>query len=395
MRVDLSTGTRVGFAGAAVVGVAFGMARYLFGLTLPDVRDDLGMSELLLGLVAGGTSAGYLAGLLLTGPLAGALGPRAPTTVGGACGAVGCLVVATAQSPLVLALGAVVAGTAAGWVWSPYSDIVGRVAVPGQGPRLLAGISTGTSGGLVALGLLALVAPTGSWRLLWAATAVAALTAGLLNLRLVPRLAPHRVARSEEGGALRWGALWRPVWFAAVFIAACIVYFTYATDAARQGGLGDVAAPVVFVLVGAAGLVALWSGAISDRIGVSRLAGLCAMSVGTALVLLATLNDSLPALALSAAVFGCGYMTGSAVLVIWTAQVQPRRPGTAFTVALVVGGTSAVLAPVVVGALLPTFGLPPLLLGFATAAVLAGCWLMVRPSSTDRAVRRRGRAAVR
>lgn len=393
--MHFSAGTRVGVAGAAVVGVAFGMARYLFGLTLPDVRDDLGMSELLLGLVAGGTSAGYLVGLLLTGPLAAALGPRAPTTVGGACGAVGCLVVALAQAPWVLALGAVLAGTAAGWVWSPYSDIVGRVATSGEGPRLLAGISTGTSGGLAALGVLALVAPTGSWRLLWAATGVAALAAGVLNLRLVPALSPHRVARTEEGGALRWRALARPVGFAAVFVAACIVYFTYATDAARQGGLGGVAAPVVFVLVGTTGLVALWTGALSDRIGVSRLAGLCALAVGVALVLLATLNQSLPALALSAAVFGAGYMTGSAVLVIWTAQVQPRRPGTAFTVALVVGGASAVLAPVLVGALVPTVGLPALLLGYAAAAVLSGCWLVARQQSTERTASGGRRAALR
>jgi len=46
--------TRVGVAGAAVVGVAFGMVRYAFGLTLPDVRSELGMSDALLGFVASG-----------------------------------------------------------------------------------------------------------------------------------------------------------------------------------------------------------------------------------------------------------------------------------------------------------------------------------------------------
>ena len=47
--MTLSAGGRVSLAGAAVVGVAFGMARYAYGLTLPGIRQDLGLSELVLG----------------------------------------------------------------------------------------------------------------------------------------------------------------------------------------------------------------------------------------------------------------------------------------------------------------------------------------------------------
>jgi hypothetical protein len=50
----------VGVGGAAVVGVAFGMARYAYGLTLPEVRSEFGLSELLLGLIASGTFAGHV-----------------------------------------------------------------------------------------------------------------------------------------------------------------------------------------------------------------------------------------------------------------------------------------------------------------------------------------------
>jgi hypothetical protein len=82
-RTDLtSAATRVGVAGAAVVGVAFGMVRYALGLTLPDVRRELGMSDALLGVVASGTFAGYLAGLLLAVPLAAWKGPARPPRSG-------------------------------------------------------------------------------------------------------------------------------------------------------------------------------------------------------------------------------------------------------------------------------------------------------------------------
>ncbi|MGB3232738.1 MAG: MFS transporter, partial [Mycobacterium sp.] len=97
--MTLSAGGRIGLAGAAVVGVAFGMARYAYGLTLPDIRDELRLSELVLGLIASATFAGYLTGLVLAGPLAARRGARAPTTVGGVCGAAGAVIVAVAQSP--------------------------------------------------------------------------------------------------------------------------------------------------------------------------------------------------------------------------------------------------------------------------------------------------------
>jgi MFS family permease len=83
----LPAGGRVGLAGAAVVGVAFGMARYAYGPTLPGIRQDPELPEPVLGLVAGATFAGYLAGPVLAGPLAARRGSRAPTTAGGACGA--------------------------------------------------------------------------------------------------------------------------------------------------------------------------------------------------------------------------------------------------------------------------------------------------------------------
>ena len=183
----------VGVGGAAVVGVAFGMARYAYGLTLPDVRSEFGLSELLLGLIAGGTFAGYLVGLVAAPRLSARRGPRAPTTVGGVCGVAGAATVALAPSPSVLAAGAVLSGSAAGWVWAPYSDIVSRLVQRRHRPTLLAVITTGTSLGLVALAVLGLLASPVSWRLTWAGIAVAAAVAALVTLRAVPRLRPRRV----------------------------------------------------------------------------------------------------------------------------------------------------------------------------------------------------------
>ncbi|MBE4718651.1 MFS transporter [Pseudarthrobacter sp. AB1] len=384
--MKLSEGGRIGLAGAAVVGVAFGMARYAYGLTLPNIREDLGLSELVLGIIASTTFAGYLAGLLLAGPLAARHGSRAPTTVGGASGVLGAVIVAFAQSPGLLAAGVVLAGSAGGWVWAPYSDIVTRAVPLRQQPRALAIITTGTSGGLVLLGGLAVLAVLGSWRLIWVGIALAAVAAALVNLRLVPKTRPAPRANNQYGASSLFAALRGPGAYSVAYFAAVVIYFTYAADALNSGALPAGAVPALYAAIGLCGVVGVATGNFAHRMGSSRVAGLSLGAVGVALALLGLASDSLTATAVSACIFGAGYMTGSAVLAIWTAELVPERAGEAFTACLIVGALSSVAAPALAGAMIPGLGLGPLLIFAAVASLLSGIALVLRGSPQRAAV---------
>jgi predicted MFS family arabinose efflux permease len=377
--MTLSAGGRIGLAGAAVVGVAFGMARYAYGVTLPDIRADLGLSQFVLGLIASATFVGYLAGLLFAGPLAGRRGSRAPTTVGGVCGAVGAVIVAVAPVPWLLALGAVLAGAAGGWVWAPYSDIVTRTVALRRQSRTLAIITTGTSGGLVVLGGLAILAIVDSWRLVWVAIAVAAVIAALVNLRLVPRTAPTSASeRSTDIPSLVAG-LQVPAAYSVVYFAAVIIYFTHAADVLDRGSLPEWAVPALYIAIGVTGVSGLATGAAVQRVGSIRVAALCLVVVAAAMALLGLAGDSAPAVAISACIFGVGYMTGSAVLAVWTAELVPDRAGAAFTACLVVGAISSVAAPAFAGTVIPALGLGTVLVATAAVTVLSGAALMLPP----------------
>lgn len=359
---------KVSLGGAAVVGVAFGMARYAYGLTLPAIREEFGLSELLLGAIASGTFLGYLLGLLSSPRLSARRGPRAPTTVGGVCGVAGCALVAVAPSPSVLAVGAVLGGSAAGWVWAPYSDIVAETVPPRHRPTSLAVITTGTSAGLLLLAAVALVLASRSWRLTWASIAVAAVAAAALNLRVVPRLPP----RTSTAGIVRESPLRRtmvePLAYAVLYSTAITVYFTYASDVARSGGLSGSAAALMFAVIGLGGLAALTAGRLVGAFG-APLVGCGSIGVVSgALVLLAVGRASLLLVLLSALLFGVGFMIGSAVLAVWTSRVVADRPADGFTAALVVGAVASIAAPLGAGGLIPVLGLPATLV---SAAVLA------------------------
>lgn len=373
--------TAVGAAGAAVVGVAFGMARYAYGVTLPDVRAEFGLSEPLLGLIASGTFAGYLVGLLSVPDLSARHGPRAPTTVGGVCGVVGASTVALAPSPSMLAAGVVLSGSAAGWVWAPYSDITSELAPRSQQPTLLAMITTGTGPGLVVLGGLVLLGTHTSWRLTWAGIAASAALAALLNLRVVPRL-DDRDSGGDAPQRSPWRRATRPIIaYVVLYFAVVTVYFTYATEAALSGGLGRTAAPLVIATVGAGGLVAVRTGAMARAVGTPAVGVGSVYVASGALVLLGLGHTSLPLTLLSAVLLGAGFMVGSSALAIWTREEFPDRPGDGFTVALVVGAVTSIAAPAAMGALIPFFGLTGLLVVVASlgAAGATGLAVVLRP----------------
>jgi predicted MFS family arabinose efflux permease len=371
---------RLGVAGAAVVGVAFGMARFTFGLTLPALRHDpslsaTGISDPVLGLIAGGTFAGFLAGIVGAPLLATRRGPRAPTTLGGVCGALGALLVVLAGSPGVLAAGAVLAGSAAGWVWAPYSDLATALARPAVRPGLVSAISTGTCGGLVLTGVVAVLAGE-QWRVVWATVALGSVAAAVLNLAWVPAVAPR------AGGAaprLPWAGLVTPTLFAVVYQAAVALGFTYAADVARSAGLSADARPVLFVIIGVVGLAGLATGSLARGLGPGRVAAGCLVVLGVSLVLFAAAGHSAVLVLLAAAVFAPVYIIGAAVLAVWTVAVAPAEPGRALSVTMVVGAVGAIVSPVVVGSLIPTLGLPALLTAAAVLTALVGVGIGLVP----------------
>lgn len=158
-----------------------------------------------MGLISSASYAAYLSAMVLTGFLAGRTGPRFPVVMGATCASVGMLLIATAQSPLPLIAGVVLAGSSPRFCWAPFSDAVAMLVEEERQSRVLSVVSTGTTFGLTVAGPIVLLTATGTfadgsgWRYAWAAFAIAALLVALWNTRLLPG-EPYRKARSGTGG---------------------------------------------------------------------------------------------------------------------------------------------------------------------------------------------------
>jgi MFS family permease len=159
-------------AGTGVIAVTYGV-RFGYGLHLPIFSAEFALPAVVAGGIAAGSFAGYCVATLLAQRLIARGSLRRTLWTACALATVGALAVAGAWSPGSLAVGVVVAGSAAGAASPALVAAVGATVSAVAQDRAQAVVNSGTGVGVVAGGLL-VVALAGQWRLLWVGFAVAA-----------------------------------------------------------------------------------------------------------------------------------------------------------------------------------------------------------------------------
>lgn len=392
----MSKTTRLALAGLAAIAVAYGFARYGYGLFVPTFREEFGLSTATVGLISSAGYAAYLSAMVLTGFLAGRTGPRFPVVTGAVCAGTGMLLIAAAQSPLPLVLGVVLAGSSPGFCWAPFSDAVAMLVEEERQGRVLSVVSTGTTFGLAVAGPVVLLTVTGSfsngsgWRYAWAAFAAIALLVALWNARLLPG-EPYRraIVRTENGenasgSGIGWFLCCRSApllgqAFTYGLIAA--FYYTYAVDLVRRSGLGEVWGPILWSLVGIAGVTGILSGDAVSWFGLKRCLTACLAILAVSIGALGLTGGSGLLVMVCAVVFGASYMPISALLVVWSGNVFYQRPATGFSAVLFSLALGSIVGPAILGAVA---GIWDLRVAFWCAAVLTAVSIALSPSADIR-----------
>src|SRR3954447_9533915 len=186
-------GRQVVGAGIAAVAVGYGLARYGYGLLLPDMRAAFGLSSGALGLIAAGAYASYLIAVAAAGLLSARFGPRLVVVAGGVLAIAGMAVIAAAPGAGALAVGVFVAGGSGGLVFPPFADVVADRIASARRSRAMSAISSGTGWGVLAAAPVALLAG-GAWRAAWLAFVGLAVLATLWAARALPAASGARAA---------------------------------------------------------------------------------------------------------------------------------------------------------------------------------------------------------
>ena len=348
------TPLRLATAGIGLVGVSFGMARYGYGLLLPDIRRAFGLGPAALGLIGTGAYAAYLAATALAAPLSARAGPRATAVAGGLLAAAGMTVVALAAAPWMLAAGILVGGASAALCYPPFSD--GARALRGRvRERVLGAIGCGTGYGVALAAPIAILAGA-QWRHAWLAFAVLALVATAWAARALPA---RSTAQPERRG---WQALARPGMLplsaAAVLLGAgSAPYWTFAVAHLADAGASPHASRAFLAAVGVASVLGTVVADAMRLLGPARAYALFAALEAASVVLLAAQPGSPAAAFGSALLFGAAYNATVGAQALAAARLVPERPSLPLATVMGANGAGLLLGPVASGAVAEAAGL--------------------------------------
>lgn len=358
-------------SGLAVVAVAFGLARYGYGLLLPQMRTSLELSLGQLGVIGGAGYASYLVASLACPALLSRLGPRTTVVAGGTAAVAGMAVCAAATGPLTLGVGVAVGGASPALVWPPYVAAVEEHLPADRRARGHGVVNSGTAYGVAVAGPVSLLA-AGSWRLAWAAFAAVALLATIWAVRTLPSGTYSTHGATDAGGLVTVAREQGGRLLLAAFLAGLVAgsYATFGVEvAAAQVPLGELSGGVFQTLVGISGVAGGLVGALLARASLPRLLAATASTLAASCLLLAVA----PGLVLvSAVLYGASFIAIIGLLLIWSNALVPRAPATGIVTAMLAMALGLVVGPPVAGVVAGDAGLATVFVACAPLAATIG-----------------------
>jgi predicted MFS family arabinose efflux permease len=388
--------------GLALIAVTYGLARFAYGLFLPDMREAFDLSPSLLGLIGAGSYLGYCVAVVISLVYTSKTGPRLMAVGAGAVAVAGMAVVAGSPVAWVLALGILVAGSSTGLVSPPMAEAVARSIRHSLQDRANALINCGTSVGVALSGPAALLL-TGQWRLAWTAFALVGLAVLAWNAAVMPREAVQDEGESVEpdedrteagdgsgrtrlsfsyliGARVRSRSL--PLFAAAFGVGfASAVYWTFSREIVVQtGNLDQTGSTLFWTVIGIFGLAGGAAGDLGWRFGLTPVLRGGLVSMAASMVLLAVASSVLPLAYTSAALFGSTYIMLTGVILVWSVGVFRERPAAGLGAGFLLIAVGQAVGSPVAGALAGTTSPASAFFSFAVAAVLTAC---VKPHPED------------
>ncbi len=368
-----------------IVAVTYGFARYSFGLFLPEIRHDMGMSIVQAGAAVSTSYFGYLVASLVATAISGRTGPKMPVVLGGVLATTGLLVASFATSSSLLIAGLFVAGMSPGLSYPPLSDAITRMVVARDRDWIYTSINSGTSIGIVISAPVALFF-VADWRLCLFSFAVIAALVTIWNLMIMPS-GPF----IDNSIHARWPVTFEwmvnrrsiPLYLSAfLFGISSSIYWVFSPELLiNNQGLSKYFTTIFWLFIGLSGLLGAGVGGLLRQVGL-RMALLVTLGVySVSLILFAFAPSSAAAALASASLFGAAFIAVTGIFGVWSMYVFPERPSAGFGAVFLLISIGQFFAPVVGGRIAEEYGMEML---FAGACVIGMACLFFLP---DRALK--------
>ncbi len=357
-------------AAFALTALSYGLARFAYGLLLPQIRADLSLDVTAAGWIGGSAFMAYCLGIVFTFLANGTFSPRTIAVLAGLAATCGMALVAFSSSGWTLGLGIALAGLSTGLTSPPLASAVARQFSHDDRSKANGTINAGTAAGIVFSGMAALLA-AGAWRELYTLFAMIGAGVSAWLWFAMP------TAKDDGGKGFSLMTLKRPGLFALCVSAflmglSSTAIWTFGADILRgEFRFTDAHIAWAWIALGAAGISGSLTGVLTNRLGTKRVQrlALAGMAVGT--IGLAATSFSTAYGFAAMGLFGAAYIVSSGTYLIQGIDLLPDRPDLGLGIPFLVLALGQSVGTPLFGATLAGAGPPAALAVFAATACLA------------------------
>lgn len=380
--------SRINFVAAAftLTALSYGLARFAYGLLLPQIREDLSVSVTAAGWIGGSAFGAYCLGIILALLGSGKFNPRTIALLAGFAATTGMLLVALAASGWMLGAGIALAGLGTGLTSPPLASAVSHQFCNANRPKANAIINAGTALGIVFSGMTAWMA-AGAWREIYFGFALMGAGVTLWLWFTFPRNVD-----ALRPGNFSWVILKRPG-----FLTLCVSAFlmglsstaiwTFGADILRaKAGFSDAHIAWIWVTLGIFGIAGALTGILTERFGIRMIhtLSLSGMALATAGLEMASVSVIYGFIAVG--IYGAAYIISSGVYLIQGTELLADRPDLGLGIPFLAVAAGQAVGNPLFGAVMASAGVVYAPGIFAAAACIA---IFIRPAApfTERQVK--------